>query len=328
MTQASAAPHWERLGENGNGASRDGGSEQLANALGWFSIGLGLMELAAPSQTARLIGIDDSKTNRAILRAFGARELAAGVGILSTRRRPAGWMWARVAGDALDLAALGTALNSDESDKRRLGGAIAAVAGVTALDVLTSTRLSRETRAERFEFERAITVNRPPDEVYSFWRELSNLPRFMRHLESVQVLDGARSHWRAKAPAGRSVEWDAEITEDRPNELIAWRSLPGADVDNSGVVRFRPAPGGRGTEVHVLMHYDPPAGALGAIVAKLFGENPTQQVSDDLRAFKQVIETGEVVLSDAWVRPGRFKPHPAQPDPDLWRGSPNDVTRR
>jgi uncharacterized membrane protein len=105
-------------------------------------------------------------------------------------------------------------------------------------------------------------------------------------------------------------EWDAEIIDDRPNELIAWRSLDGATVDNSGVVRFKPAPDGQGTEVHVELHYKPPAGKIGATIAKLFGEAPEQQVRDDLRAFKQVMEIGEIVQSDASIH---RRPHSARP---------------
>jgi uncharacterized membrane protein len=139
----------------------------------------------------------------------------------------------------------------------------------------------------------------------------------MAHLESVQVLDDRRSHWKAKAPAGTTVEWDAETIEDRPNELIAWRSLPDATVPNSGTVRFKDAPGDRGTEVLVQLSYQPPGGKVGALIAKLFGEEPKQQVKGDLRRFKQVMETGEIVHSDASIHRG---PHPAYPPKDL-----NDV---
>jgi uncharacterized membrane protein len=145
--------------------------------------------------------------------------------------------------------------------------------------------------------ERSTTVMRPREEVYAFWRDLENLPRFMHHLEHVEATTPGRSRWTANAPGG-SVEWDAEITEDTPNERLSWRSLPGAEVENSGSVSFVDAPGDRGTEVHVSLAYDPPAGAAGAKVAKLFGEEPSQQIRDDLRRFKQVMETGEVVLSD------------------------------
>jgi uncharacterized membrane protein len=155
-----------------------------------------------------------------------------------------------------------------------------------------------------------ITVNRPTEEVYEFWRNFENLPRFMRHLESVKVLDNGRSRWKAMAPAGMSVEWEAEMTEDRPGELISWRSLPGSQVRNAGTVRFSSAPGGRGTEVRVDLEYAPPAGMVGTMVAKLFREEPGQQVHDDLRHFKQVLELGEIVLSDASAHKGM---HPAQP---------------
>jgi uncharacterized membrane protein len=143
-----------------------------------------------------------------------------------------------------------------------------------------------------------ITINRPVEEVYQFWRDLENLPRFMQHLEEVHVIGERRSHWVATAPAGRTVEWDAEIVSEQDNELIAWRSLPESDVRHAGTVRFRPAPADRGTEVSVELDYEPPAGAVGAAAAKLFGEEPKQQLADDLRRFKQVMETGEVVRSE------------------------------
>jgi uncharacterized membrane protein len=143
-----------------------------------------------------------------------------------------------------------------------------------------------------------VTIDRSPEELYEFWRNFENLPRFMEHLEAVYTSDDKRSHWIAKAPAGKSVSWDAEIVNERPNELIAWRSLPGADVPNSGSVRFRRGPEGRGTEVEVLMEYAPPAGIMGVGVAKLFGEEPDQQVADDLRRFKNIMEAGETPTVD------------------------------
>jgi uncharacterized membrane protein len=131
----------------------------------------------------------------------------------------------------------------------------------------------------------------------------------MHHLESVQVTGDRRSHWRTKAPAGMSVEWDAETVEDRPNEVIAWRSVDGSQVDNAGSVRFVPAPGGRGTDVHVESRFIPPGGVVGAAIAWLFGESADWQVYDDLRAFKQVIETGEVLVSEGTLgRRGYWQP--------------------
>jgi len=144
----------------------------------------------------------------------------------------------------------------------------------------------------------AITINRPPEAVYESFHDFANLPAFMWHLESVEPSGDGRWHWVAKAPAGTTVEWDAEIVEDTPAELIAWRSVEGADVANSGRVRFTPAHAGQGTEVRVELEYRPPGGVIGAAVAKLLGEEPNQQLRDDLRRFKQVVETGEVVVSD------------------------------
>jgi uncharacterized membrane protein len=145
--------------------------------------------------------------------------------------------------------------------------------------------------------EQSVTVNKSPAELYHFWRNFENLPRFMNHLEAVHVTGSNRSHWVAKAPAGRTVEWDAEIYNEKENELIAWRSLAGADVDSAGSVHFQAAPGGRGTEVKVVLKYDPPGGIVGAAIARLFGEEPSQQIEEDLRRFKQVMETGETATT-------------------------------
>jgi uncharacterized membrane protein len=316
---ADAQPHAGRAGRAGQlRRPQDLSAEQIARGLGWFSLVLGIPPVTAPEGFARFIGAPDSEESRTILRTVvGMRELAAGVGIL-TRPRPAGWLWARVAGDAMDLALLGMAFTSRGAKRDRLAMATVGVVGVTVLDVYCALQLSRQSgmtsgraRGDHgMRVTKAITVNRPPEDVYRFWHNFENLPRFMDHLESVQTTGDRRTHWRAKAPAGRTVEWDAEVVDDRPNELIAWRSLDGADVPNSGVVRFRPAPGDRGTEVRVELEYAPPGGAIGATIAKLFGKEPDQQVGADLRHFKQVMEAGEVVYSEATVHD---HPHPARP---------------
>lgn len=137
--------------------------------------------------------------------------------------------------------------------------------------------------------EETFVVNRPAGELYRFWRDLENLPRFMRHVKSVTV-SGRRSHWVAQAPAGATVEWDAEIINEREGRMIAWRSLPGADVDNAGSVHFMPV--GGGTRVEVTLKYLPPMGKVGAAVAKLFGEDAQRQVREDVCRFKQVMESG------------------------------------
>jgi uncharacterized membrane protein len=164
----------------------------------------------------------------------------------------------------------------------------------TALDDAPSSPVTSVGRGEGVRVDERIVINRPRSDVYRFWRNFENLPRFMDHLEAVTVLDDRRSQWTAKGPAGSRVEWDAEIHNEIPNELIAWRSLPGSEVDNAGSVHFMPTDTGD-TEVRVVLRYDPPAGKLGAAVAWLFGEEPSRQVADDLRRLKQVVEAGEPV---------------------------------
>lgn len=139
---------------------------------------------------------------------------------------------------------------------------------------------------------RTIIVNRAPQEVYRYWRNLENLPRFMKHVESVRELDATRSAWVVKGPLGHDVEWTAHILTDRENEMIAWESLPGAEVQNAGSVWFESAGDGSSTSLKVTLQYLPPAGVIGAAVAKLFGEAPEQQLEEDLARFKQLIETG------------------------------------
>jgi len=145
--------------------------------------------------------------------------------------------------------------------------------------------------------ERAVTIDVPRAVVYAFWHDFENLPRFMEHLESVRVESPNRSHWKAKAPAGKSVEWDAEIVNEVPNSIIAWKSVGHPDVANAGAVNFSDAPGGRGTIVKVTLDYEPPGGRVGNLVARLFGEDPDRQVREDLRKFKQLMETGEITTS-------------------------------
>ena len=292
--------------------------DQLSTTLAWFSIALGASELAAPQVMRRLTGLPES--SEPVLRALGAREIAHGISILMRPDSPVP-VWSRVAGDAIDLAVLFSALGSDEADRGRVTGAIAAVAGVTALDVFCATRRAagasdgadarKDWTRHGIRVEEVTTINRPIDEVYAFWRKFENFPRFMRHLESVQQLSASRSRWRAKGPAGMSVEWEAEMLEPRENEWIAWRSLEGSDVQNSGSVRFQRAPGARGTEVRVQLQYNPPAGVLGKGIAWLFGEEPSQQIHEDLHRAKQLLETGEIPLSEG---PGLWRP--AQPASD------------
>jgi uncharacterized membrane protein len=196
-----------------------------------------------------------------------------------------------------------------KTERRRIFIALGAGVGVTTAVVVAA----RSRRPSTFHLTKAVTVRRSAEEVYRFWRDFRNFPSFMSHLESVAVMDERRSHWTARGPAARLVEWEAEIVEDRPGERIAWRSLPGASVRNAGTVRFSAAPGGRGTEIHLEMGYEPPAGEVGSMVARLFGQEPRQQVQADLRKLKQVLETGEVIRSSATLEGTHLMQGPAQP---------------
>jgi len=183
------------------------------------------------------------------------------------------------------------------SKKRDAGGAILALAGGYLLfrgisghcvgyDALKIGTADSATGAviphgQGIKVEKVFTIDKPADELFDFWRNFENLPRFMAHLNSVTVQDDTHSHWIAKAPFGKTVEWDAEIINEEPGRMIAWKSTGEPDVPNAGSVWFKPVPGDRGTEVRISLEYNPPAGVLGASVAKLFGEEPSQQINDD-----------------------------------------------
>jgi uncharacterized membrane protein len=285
------------------GEFRDG--ERLARGLGWFSLALGAAMLFAPRGLARTIGV---RERSALIRAIGVREVLAGVGLLSARR-PHGWAKSRVAGDAMDLTLLGAALRPGNPHRGRTMAAVAAVAGVAALDVLASRQLSKGRPRTvgpaatalangRIAFTKAIAVNASPERCYELWRDFANLPRFMKHLEAVRMTGERTSHWVARGPGGYRVEWDAETTADLPNRQIAWRSLPGATVENEGSVSFEPAPAGRGTLVRVNLRYRPPGGTAGSVVARMFGEEPQLQVPEDLRRFKRLVEAGEIPTTE------------------------------
>jgi len=144
---------------------------------------------------------------------------------------------------------------------------------------------------------RTVSINRPRRELYEFWRDFRNLPQFMENIAAVTVIDERRSHWVVRGPAKSDLEWDSVITEDVPGEVIAWSSVEGANVDNSGRVEFRDSPNGRGTIVTVTIAYDPPGGALGKAFAKIFRREPKIQARHELRRFKQLMETGELPTS-------------------------------
>ncbi|TYP89973.1 SRPBCC family protein [Blastococcus xanthinilyticus] len=307
------------------------GPRRTARVLGLVSTGLGVAMLRDPKGVARFSGVDDSATALSMITVVGARELLHAFPLLAGCP---GWAWTRVAGDAMDLTAMGIArssrgiarssrgmalssrgiaLSSRSGEReRRLRNATLAVAGLAALDLATAVRSRRagSRSADRellpgsapwksaIDVSAATTVNRPPQEVYARWHDFTRLPEFMAHVREVRPAGIGRWHWVAEAPGRRTVQWSAEVVEETPGERIRWRSLPGADVENAGVVEFRPAPGDQGTEVRVRLAYAQPGGKAGKAVAKLFGEAPEQQVRDDLARFKQILETGQVVRSE------------------------------
>ena len=208
-------------------------ARRMAKGLGWFSLGLGLTELLAPKFIARISGVPERRAGT--IRLFGMREIASGIAIFA-QKNPAQAVWSRVAGDALDLTGLSIACASPDANRGRITFATANVLAVAALDVITAKQLGNGSRG--IHAKASCIVNRDPDDVYRFWRELKNLPRFMQHLVSVEETPDGRSHWVAKGPAGTNVEWDAMIVAEENGRVITWRSLENSDVDNAGAVRF------------------------------------------------------------------------------------------
>jgi uncharacterized membrane protein len=271
--------------------------QRTAQALGWLSIGLGLGALLAPRIMGNLTGLG-SRTG--LLRMVGARELASGAGLLSGRDATP-WLWSRVAGDTMDLMVLGAAAAKPAVGTRtRSLVSLGVVAAITAADVAASVRQTRQRsqglRAGAAEdyIERSVVINKSAQECYQYWRNLGNAPNFMRRVESVTELDERRSHWVAKMPGGVRIEWDSRISEDRPGERIAWHSASDAPLTHAGVVAFERAPADRGTIVRVVMHYQPPKGLSAK---RLFNKGPQAEIKEDLRRFKQILETGEIATT-------------------------------
>lgn len=279
-----AAPYKPR-----RGGPRNANADRIARGLGWISLGVGLARILAPRAVCRIVGLPVAPT---LTRLRGVHELASGFAILADPHRRSSGLNARIAGDAVDLAGLALTAALGGSHKRRLNVAIAVTAGLAALDVYCSRELIEQRRPAPRHVHATITVNRPAHELYSFWRNLQNLPAVMPHLSSVHVLDDHRSRWAARGPNGRAIEWESEIIDDRPGELLAWRSLEHSHVYNAGSVQFAASPGNQGTRVSVELLYDPPAGTLGSSLAKLVGKGAHNEIRADLEHFKSLMEVG------------------------------------
>jgi uncharacterized membrane protein len=280
----------------GAGARARARTQGLDQALACVSIGLGLIEVLAPRRFGRLIGAGEHPT---LMRLCGLREIASGVGLLSPRTS-ANAAASRLAGDALDFALLGAAFASPDARRTRLTLAATTVLGVAAIDAYAARRHAGSARmraGEEMPVSVSLAINSTPEKLYAFWRDFENLPRFMEHLEAVTRIDDRTSRWVAKGPAGTRVQWEAEVVEDRPSELITWRTRPDSDIQHRGAVSFERASDGRGCIVHVELVYAAPGGIAGAALAKALGEEPDLQIRRDLRALKQLLETGEVATT-------------------------------
>lgn len=284
--------------------------QKLARALGWFSVGLGFTELTAGKVLADALGLE----NRAgLLRIYGLREIATGIGILASKD-PTPWIWGRVAGDALDIATVATGFqDSKAKQKANLALALAALTGATVTDVMCGQRLSRARRTAlepqgreaeesvetaQAQVERSLTIEKPAEELYQRWRQPETLSRIMGHFADIRASGDGQTHWQVHGPFGHTLEWDMRTIEDRPDELLRWQASPGTQLPVEGSVRFRPALGDRGTVVALRFQFDPPGGVLGDAALKLLGGAPGLLASKALRRFKSLVETGEIPTTE------------------------------
>lgn len=346
-----------------------------ARGFGAFSLALGVAELAAPEALKRSLGLRHPSAS-VVRSAYGLREVVAGAALLAQPHRPE-WMWARVGGDALDIATLIAGDRSDNPQRARLRTALGGVLAVTAADVAVALLLARRRPATRLfghEFpslhgvqgaagmidkhlarkvlpaavllarrarlqdkrvlagggallalglgaatlatlnarktkggssekpvkgaiQRSVTVNKPRAALYAEWSDFTRAPRWMEIVDSVTP-NGEGHHWVVRGPGEKTVEYDTVMVEAREGEVLAWESVKGSAVRSSNRLEFRDAPGGRGTEIHATMTYDPPMGPLGKAAALLTQKAPELQVRRDLRRFKQLMETGEIATTE------------------------------
>lgn len=261
-------------GNDGNRKSKEvSGADAAAQGAESEGYGEGLVEMAG-------LRINVARPERWISALAGAGLLYYGI----RRRSWAGTLLAAAGGKLLLRGFFGTSL-------------IYRFLGINTAESYAAAKSAKNAKASgEFTSEKSIAIDRAPDEVYRFWRNFENLPRVMKHLKSVRAIDEKKSHWVAKAPAGVEIEWDAEITEERENRRIAWRSIEGSEIRNDGVVLFEPLTGDKTTELRVRLRYSLPAGRAGKAFAKLFGKDPDRILDEELRGFKTLMETGETAF--------------------------------
>ena len=280
-----------------------GSAAHLATTLGWLSLGLGLSGLLMPRTMARIAGITP---RNAWLRAIGTRELISGAGLLLRPNKP-GWLWSRVVGDAMDLGLLTVATRQDRHvQPQRTGVISAALAGITVLDLLVAyaqtnkmrqpgrSRGGATNRSDLVHVMKSIDINRDTDSCYRFWRDMRNLPRFMQHVEAIEPVSATHARWQVRGALGQHQTWEMELMSDIPSQQLAWRTRAGSGLAHAGTIRFSPAPARRGTRITLDFQYHAPLGKAGQLLMRVLGDDPSQQASEDLRRFKQLIETGEI----------------------------------
>ncbi|HWF07610.1 MAG TPA: SRPBCC family protein [Bryobacteraceae bacterium] len=267
----------------------ESGLETATKTLGWFSIALGAVEFLFPKRLARMIGTPPKPLT---MRLMGLREIGVGLGILASERK-AGWIKARVAGDAIDLAMLKSSFDSRRANRIRLGGTVAGVVAVTAADVIYARKVAaKEAPGERrIRVEASMAVNKPPADCYEFWRDAGNFSKFMKNVEATRT-NGGQTHLKVRTGLV-TFEWDAEITEEIPNEAISWRCVNRAKFANSGSVRFEPRLNARGTNVRLAVEYDSLGVGLGGAADAFLKTISRHQARENLRRFKSVMECGE-----------------------------------
>ena len=277
-----------------NGASaRPAAGQASARALGWFSIGLGLSELLMPEKLARAIGF---RRNPLWLRVMGAREIAAGIGILAAQRPGAGLLQLRVLGDAIDLGLLASAWGPAGRHRDRLSVATAAVVGVTVLDVLATRQLASQAR-EPLQLHSSIAVQGTPDTIYRRLRELRRLPEYLSHVASIELQGEQGFRLQSDIDFGGGSRWQGRIVEDVPAQRITWELAPESPMRARGQFELSALPGDRGTLLRATLTLEPAAPKLASVLARLFGSAPEQLLMRELRRFKQFIETGEVATT-------------------------------
>lgn len=302
--------------------------EKIARGLGWFSILLGMSELVCGRALARWLGMPGTET---LVRTYGVREITTGIGILASAD-PTPWIWSRVVGDALDAGSLAAGLHDENPREGNVAMALANIIAVTVLDVYCAHRLSAEQRpalpahhdysnrsglpssayrqrrrgntdhtatgtALEAAAQASITIPRPADDLRALWLSPKAQTRIWEHFAEVTAVNDRTADWTAHGPAGGAYRWRTQ-TEETGTDQVRWSTLDGADVPNAGSLTFRPAPGDRGTELHLTVRFDPPGGAVGQVVSKLFHIVPREIVLTALYRFRALALTGELPLTD------------------------------